>query len=426
MLEAETQLSTDDDWTNLKIAFNRIGQAYFGSIWHEDTVLLSPGRFREGMDPKELPQRVTWPTSDPMRPFLAKMELESIYQRVGYPAPENMISGYDFVEKNLRQAAAQGALRIELLRSGETWIPYASCKSCGDISFEDSEICIDSDGQPEWVQARIEKAGIGTFVELIEFKFEEQKSQAARSSEPAPPIPKETPKPKNDSDEELGQATIQKLADVMLKVFGQMESMSEQLRDATSPVGGAEPPEPPAKKENITAQFPSPPNLAWDEVSITFFQNDAVKIKARDVEKKYTFAEMGFKDGRKGDAPNSRWGLLRDVFSTHNGAITWGDKTPDAHRKNLTKSVSEIAKTLKTFFGIRKSPFHRYRADRGYQLKLNLFNQRFIQSEEPKNLATDQRSSDTKDFLEEEADRWLEMDNRGSRAFDPSRSNDDY
>ena len=163
-------------------------------------------------------------------------------------------------------------------------------------------------------------------------------------------------------------------------------------------------------KHQTAANFPSPPDLKWDEVTITFFQDDAVKIKAQNVEKKFTFAEMGFKDGRKGDAPNSRWDMLRDGFAVRGGAIKWEDDLPQTEKVNLKKTVSDIGSTLKLFFNMTDGPFQRYHSSRGYNLKLTLLDHRSGNDHLPLNSSSESEtlSEEIENEFEAEANRWLD------------------
>jgi len=175
----------------------------------------------------------------------------------------------------------------------------------------------------------------------------------------------------------------------------------------------------------IVAQFPPLPNLKWKDITITFYQDNAVKIKAQNVEKKYTFAEMGFKDGRKGDAPNSRWALLRGGFAANGGAIKWEDNItlPEGERDKLKKMASDISRTIKTFFGLTESPFFRYHKSRGYKLKFSLLDQRFTSDQEPATSRTDLYAEYNENELDAQANQWLEGDDGNRRIGNLSNKN---
>ena len=118
--------------------------------------------------------------------------------------------------------------------------------------------------------------------------------------------------------------------------------------------------------------FPEIDGLQWEDISISFFSNEAVTISAKELKKKYTFAEMGFKDGRKGDVADSRWKILKEFFAKNNGEISWETPLDEKNRNNLKKAVQDIRKRLKEFFGISEDPFYSYKKLKAYKLKLSI------------------------------------------------------
>jgi hypothetical protein len=106
--------------------------------------------------------------------------------------------------------------------------------------------------------------------------------------------------------------------------------------------------------------FPILEGLEWKEVIITFITETAVEIKARNARKKYTYAEMGFKDGRCTEKPNMAWELLRQ-FAEGRGEKSWEDPPEETGRTNLQKKIQLLRKALKNFFKIQEDPFHPYR-----------------------------------------------------------------
>src|SRR5262249_49073963 len=72
-------------------------------------------------------------------------------------------------------------------------------------------------------------------------------------------------------------------------------------------------------ERRVLSPFPSPPGLQWEEITAAFISNEAVKITARQESHTYTFAELGFKDLRKGDAPDSLWEFLKKGFARNRG-----------------------------------------------------------------------------------------------------------
>ncbi len=122
--------------------------------------------------------------------------------------------------------------------------------------------------------------------------------------------------------------------------------------------------------------FPALASLKWDEISISFLADDLVRIKARNVDKKFNFGQMGFTDGRKGDEPNRQWELLK-VLARNSGKVSWQDNVSvPMKRDNIKAQVKDLRKLLKAFFGLNEDPFHPYRQARAYSCRFNLRDER--------------------------------------------------
>ncbi len=89
---------------------------------------------------------------------------------------------------------------------------------------------------------------------------------------------------------------------------------------------------------------------SWADVTIAFKSNDSVliKIKGHDL-KRFTFAEIGFKDGRRGDMPDTKWDLLM-------GAAQGGKNEMPDGPKNLKQAVSTIRKRLRAVIQLKGDP----------------------------------------------------------------------
>lgn len=125
-------------------------------------------------------------------------------------------------------------------------------------------------------------------------------------------------------------------------------------------------------KQSVMARFPSLPELRWEEVTIVFVSDDSVRVSARDVRETYLFSEMGFKDRRKGDRPDSRWAFLREL-AAHEGRIDWQTKSLSSEQRNRAeKAISTVRKRLKTLMGIEEDPFHLYRSRKAYETRFTL------------------------------------------------------
>ena len=125
--------------------------------------------------------------------------------------------------------------------------------------------------------------------------------------------------------------------------------------------------------------FPSPPSLQWEDVTITFVSRDSIKIEAKGASEIYMFSDIGFRDGRKRDLPDSHWEKLQ-AFAEYGGRIAWDTPIPSEVRKGLKKSVSIIRKRLKSLMRIESDPFEAYRKHRAYVVKFKIEDRTFGQT----------------------------------------------
>jgi hypothetical protein len=122
---------------------------------------------------------------------------------------------------------------------------------------------------------------------------------------------------------------------------------------------------------NVTARFPSPSGLCWEAVTIRFVSDDAVKISAKGVSETYMFSEMGFRDGRKGDRPNTRWSILKKL-AEQGGRFDWDSNLTLKERNCLQAAIKDIRKRLQALIGLTDDPFHDYRSKKGYEAKFTI------------------------------------------------------
>ncbi len=115
---------------------------------------------------------------------------------------------------------------------------------------------------------------------------------------------------------------------------------------------------------------PPAPGRRWEDVTITFISHDSVRIEAGDLDKRLHFAEMGFKDGRKGDIPDTRWAILRE-FAARNGTISWSDINVK-HSDKMKSAIKDIRKRLKAVLGVAEDPFYPYRQVKAYKTRFTL------------------------------------------------------
>jgi hypothetical protein len=128
---------------------------------------------------------------------------------------------------------------------------------------------------------------------------------------------------------------------------------------------------PRAQKQVLINPFPSPPDLRWDEVNIFFVSDTSIKIRARDISKTFTFAEIGFKDRRKGDMPDSRWAILKR-FAERQGRVEYADKLDCKTFDRMKAAVKDLRKRLCSIMGITDDPFYPYRKVKGYETKFSI------------------------------------------------------
>ena len=134
---------------------------------------------------------------------------------------------------------------------------------------------------------------------------------------------------------------------------------SHMLRDST--------------KKRPIARFPVMDGLRWSEVTIAFVSNDSVRIAARDRSVTYTFAQLGFTDGRKGDRPDLVWEFFHGVAKA-GGELSWSGgraASPELQRK-APSYFKAIRQRLRAVFSIEDDPFESYKKRRAYKPKFKL------------------------------------------------------
>lgn len=131
-----------------------------------------------------------------------------------------------------------------------------------------------------------------------------------------------------------------------------------------------------AHQLQATQRFSILSNLHWGEVCMTFVSNDSIKLQARDICERYTFAEIGFKDRRKGDLPDSRWEVLRDDFAENEGEISFKNRKT---QWDLKAAVKEINQRLRTIFPIQENPISYDKRGRAYKTKFKIIDKRYGQ-----------------------------------------------
>jgi hypothetical protein len=134
-----------------------------------------------------------------------------------------------------------------------------------------------------------------------------------------------------------------------------------------------QPPEQPIVTPEKQERFlPLPEGIKWEDITITLSSNEHIKVSFNHKEKRFTYGELGFTDGRKGDQPTKLWFYLKEIIK-HGGELSW-EKIRE-HNAQLVKNVSRLNTHLKKQFGIKENiytgHYRKKNADgmTGYQLR---------------------------------------------------------
>jgi hypothetical protein len=138
----------------------------------------------------------------------------------------------------------------------------------------------------------------------------------------------------------------------------EVERFEEQIATKASPQQTG-----PETARRLVARFPSPEGLSWDEVRVTFSTGDSeiVRLSARDVSRRYGFAELGFSD-RRTQKPDKVWIFFR-ALAEEQGEICRKDAAATDQAKAY---VAKLRRRLRGIFGIDGDPFHPYRQENAY------------------------------------------------------------
>ena len=122
----------------------------------------------------------------------------------------------------------------------------------------------------------------------------------------------------------------------------------------------------PSKQRIQLRHFPK--DLKWESVTIQFINGHDVIIEARGVERIETnYKGLGFEDERK-KLPDKQWEFLTKL-SNLKGEFTWQSQGASGAVK---KQKEKLEKGLIAYFQIDSSPFHEYRKEKMYRIKINL------------------------------------------------------
>ncbi|MBM4263546.1 MAG: hypothetical protein FJ145_19215 [Deltaproteobacteria bacterium] len=107
--------------------------------------------------------------------------------------------------------------------------------------------------------------------------------------------------------------------------------------------------------------------LKWQDITIQFVNGHEARISANSTTATLDFKDMGFEDGRNRQ-PNSQWALMR-LLADRKGQISWDDSEA---ADRIRKQKQLLSESLKDFFHLNEDPFHPYKNEKAYRIKLKL------------------------------------------------------
>jgi 7-cyano-7-deazaguanine synthase in queuosine biosynthesis len=120
-----------------------------------------------------------------------------------------------------------------------------------------------------------------------------------------------------------------------------------------------------------------PLNISWQDLLIEVVADDSIRVKiGRNFSKILTYAEIGFKDNRKGNLPNSLW-LLLLVLAENNGTLNW-----QSHgvKQGMYKPIQRLKERLQSVFGLDGDPIQSYQKNNAYITSFKITDRRFGRS----------------------------------------------
>jgi len=141
-----------------------------------------------------------------------------------------------------------------------------------------------------------------------------------------------------------------------------------------------------------------PLGTKWEDVSIEFLDGHNVQIKAKNLNCKVNYKDMGFQDNRE-LAPNIQWELLQDL-AEDGGIKKWG-RGADL---KLRKRKQLLSEALKYCFQMKDDPFYNYKQEKMYRIKINLVSER--SRTKIKEKARSEREIEEEDFYGNQIERY--------------------
>lgn len=121
----------------------------------------------------------------------------------------------------------------------------------------------------------------------------------------------------------------------------------------------------PKNKKIQLRKFPT--DLKWEEITIRFLNEHEVIATARNDTFQTNYELLGFRN-EKTKLPNKQWQFLKGLSET-GGEISWTSPRATAKGK---KQKQILAETLRACFQIEGDPFHPYRKEKSYKIRINL------------------------------------------------------
>ena len=113
--------------------------------------------------------------------------------------------------------------------------------------------------------------------------------------------------------------------------------------------------------------FPTPPDAAWEDVTIRFVDGHTVSIQVKSERSVCNYTQMGMANRKNGE-PTVQWKLLGN-FAEERGVLDWDSR--HAQRRNQ-KRREILARNLCNFFRVEGDPFRLTDDGKGWQARFHI------------------------------------------------------
>lgn len=118
--------------------------------------------------------------------------------------------------------------------------------------------------------------------------------------------------------------------------------------------------------------YPLPHGCTFKQVKVELASDESIRIRLPGkTPKVFTYAELGFKDKRRGDMPNVLWEVLC-AFAENNGVIDWNSNVPVEWRKQLPKHIQRLRQHLQSIFQTDQDPIEYDPDSKGYSCQFEI------------------------------------------------------